>query len=236
MKMLKETLLISSVATDDEATKNCMKLFGSSKVIVVHTDPVKAKEKKMQEKILENLNRIREYIDTEMEEIVVDIYDFYKNVQIFRQLIADHGDYRIILNVTGGDKCVSDAMIYASLIVNVPDVLMVYFKRKKDTINIPVSNHFVVYPKIPVLPEKQEEFMFYLGNGDSINNMAEKLGTKKANCWNLARALSEKGLVSVDSGMVTASYPENFYSPVKESSKIENEMMEEEENGNENTG
>lgn len=212
MHTIKETTIFSSVARNDFALNQSIKLFGASKIFVIHTDPDNTNDVEMRNNITTNLERIRAYGKAIVDEIVVDIYDFYGNARIFREKYAEHAKYRIIVDITGGDKCVSDAMIYASLISPVSDITIVYFKREDDTReNEP---QYIIYPRVPELSDRQKDFMFYLGDGDVIESMATKMGTSKTNCWNHARSLSEKGLITIESGIVKPSYPSNVYAPI----------------------
>jgi CRISPR locus-related DNA-binding protein len=213
MHVVKETVILSSVARNDFALNQCVKLFGASKIFIIHTDPTKTNDAEMRKNIELNLERIRAYGKSSVDEVVIDIYDFYGNARMFREIVNAHAKYRVIIDITGGDKCVTDAMIYAAIISPTADLTIVYFKREEDTRD--GGPQYVIYPRVPDLSDRQKDFMFYLGDGDTIESMAVKMGTSKTNCWNHARSLAEKGLITIESGNVKPTYPSNIYSPLK---------------------
>nr|MDO8115101.1 hypothetical protein [Candidatus Sigynarchaeota archaeon] len=207
---LKKTLIVSSIATGDYAIRKVIQVFGGEKVIAIHTPVASIDDEQMKLSIARNVARVRQLL--EVEEMEVDLYDFYGNVRKFNRLLDSYPGYRIVCDITGGDKCVSDALLYASLLSKIEDLVILYVRRVEHS----TKSHedIIQYPRMPCLTDRQREFMESLGNGKTISEMAAVLSTSRSNTWNIANALQDLGIARIEKGTerVVPAFPGNIYS------------------------
>jgi hypothetical protein len=132
-------------------------------------------------------------------------------VQKFNHLLSSFPGYRIVCDITGGDKSVSDALLYAALLSGNKDAIIVYVKRAEHGTGD--EKDIIQFPQIPSITDRQREFMKKLGDGKGIGEMAMLLSTSRSNAWNLANALQDEGIVRIEkqSEMVLPSFPGNIY-------------------------
>ena len=207
--MEKKTVLLSSVARNDFALRKSLQLFGAMKVYVFHTPIDAIDDGQMKIDITRNIAKIREFYT--VEEIVIDMYDFYNNVKIASGIIERHPKDRLIIDVTGGDRAVAFALVYATLLANRnSDAMLVYFKRPE---HVDIDPSYIPLPHLPTLTGREMEFMERMEMETTSDNMMDALGTSKSYTWNLINSLSKKGLISVDksSGVITCKFPGNIY-------------------------
>nr|MDO8087948.1 hypothetical protein [Candidatus Sigynarchaeum springense] len=210
MQDLKKTIIVSSIATADYALRKVIQVFGGEKIIAIHTQIPSIDDEQMKLMITRNVARVRELLD--VEELEVDLYDFYGNVRKFNHLLDSFPGYRIVCDITGGDKCVSDALLYACLLARRNDVVIVYVRRVEHSSRSEAA--IIQFPPLLCLTDRQREFMERLGKGKLIGEMADALSTSRSNTWNIANALCDLGLTRIEKGTerIVPAYPGNIYS------------------------
>lgn len=205
----KKTVLLSSVARNDFALRKSLQLFGAVKVYVFRSPLDAIDDDVMRLDIKRNITKIREFYT--VEEIEVDIYAFYENVKVAKRIIQDHPDDRVVIDVTGGDRAVAFALIYATLLLDRRnEIIMVYFKRPE---HVGEDLSYVPLPHLPPLTERELEFMQKMGTEATVESIMKRIGTSKSYTWNVTNSLVKKGLIAIDksTGIVTSKFPGNVY-------------------------
>ena len=210
MQSIKKTIIISSIATGDYALRRVIKAFGAEKIIAVHGPIDEIDDEQMKLEITRNVARIRDLLD--VEELIAPLYDFYGNVCKFNLVIDSYPEHRIVCDVTGGDKSVSDALLYSCLLAKRKDVIIVYVKRSEHADGSMMD--IIQYPPLPCLTDRQRLFMELLNDGRTIGEMAAMLDTSRQNTWNFANSLQDMGIVNIEKGSERAipAFPGNIYS------------------------
>ncbi len=198
--------IISSVGRNDYAIRKVLQQFGGKKVYIVHTPVDAIDDEQMKLEITRNVSRIREFYD--VDEVTIDLYDFYGNMRKFNSLIASI-DGNIIADVTGGDPCVSQALLYSCLVSRKASIKIVYVKRPEHA----GTDAIIPYPLLPCLTERQHEFVIAMKNGATIDAMMAEMSTTRSNTWNIANSLQDIGVVKIvkENGRVIPAYPGNIY-------------------------
>ena len=166
--------------------------FGAKKVIIIYT---KDKEHYLTE---ENFKKIDEAVKKaedlcsmlgiECEKVKVNGIEFEKNVETFREIINKE-DNNIIVNLTGGRKITSFALLYASL----------YEFQKIDKIVYVHDNRIVEFPKIAHpynLTKFERKILASLNEGEkTITDLAKEFGVSLPAIIKYINALEQKRLV-----------------------------------------
>lgn len=210
MQDMKKTIIVSSIATADYALRKVIQVFGGEKIVAIHTPISSIDDEQMRLMISRNVARVRELLD--VEEMEVTLYDFYGNVRKFNRLLNSFPGYRIVCDITGGDKIVSDALLYACLLARREEVVIVYVRRVEHSSRS--EGDVIQFPPIPCLTDRQREFMERLGEGKLVGEMAAALSTSRSNTWNITNALCDLGMTRVEKGTerIVPAYPGNIYS------------------------
>ena len=207
---LQRTVIISSIAQGSHAIQRLIRSFGSEKIIVIHSPIENINDEQMKLNINRNLSTLRSIVDIDRE-IEISMYDFYNNVVMFGKLLAEFPGYRIVCDLTGGDRLVSISLLYAMLLSDNKNIIAVYVKRPEDSARD--ETDIIQIPTLPPITDRQRDFMEKLGTGSTIGEIAAALETGRSNAWNLANALQDAGLVIIGKGneSVKPSFPGNIY-------------------------
>jgi len=206
-----KNILMVSIGKTNKSLRLASHKFSHNTLYIIHTKIKNAEnDKRMQELLLQNLHNIKnEYPHAQFIEI--DLYNFYYNVSIFRSYFIKHHQQNIICDITGGDKIVTDAIIYARILENQNNkIALFYQKRHEDVDNI--DNSFILLPNLPSLTKKQKEIINILKSSTTIDELCHLMHMTKNNMWNFLTELKKKNLINIQQKkIITSSIPHNFY-------------------------
>ncbi|WP_292459477.1 CRISPR-associated CARF protein Csa3 [Methanothermococcus sp.] len=166
--------------------------FGAKKVIIIYA---KDDEKYLTEKDYETIDdavkkaeNLCKMLGLEYKKIRVNGIEFEKNVEIFREIIKKEDD-NIIVNLTGGRKITSFALLYASL----------YEFQKIDKIVYVHDKRIVEFPKIAHpynLTKFERKILASLNEGEkTITELAKEFNVSLPAIIKYINSLEQKKLV-----------------------------------------
>jgi len=219
-KFSKANVLIVSVGTKKESLHLASNYFAHEILYVIHTKISSANnDKRMQDQLLQNQQYIKSTYPS-AQFIELDLYNFFYNVSIIRSYLIKHTNDNIVCDITGGDKIVTDAILYARLLENKNEKIDVFYqKRSEDVQNN--QNQFIQLSNLPTLTKKQNKIMKFLENSKTIEEISIEMNITKNNAWNFVKELKSKNLVNVGyQNLVISKLPYNYYN----TSNIEKQM------------
>jgi CRISPR-associated protein Csa3 len=165
--------------------------FGADKVIIIYTkDNESYITKKDHNTIDDAVNKAEELcamLGIHCEKVKVNGIDFEKNVETFREIIKKENN--IIVNLTGGRKITSFALLYASLyeFQNIDKIVYVHDKR------------IVEFPKIAHpynLTKFERKILAYLNEGEkTITELSQEFNVSLPAILKYVNSLEEKKLI-----------------------------------------
>jgi CRISPR-associated protein Csa3 len=165
--------------------------FGASKMIIIYTKDDEPYISKEDHKTIDNAVKKAEelcnMLGIDCEKIRVNGMDFEKNVEIFRELIQKEDN--VIVNLTGGRKITSFALLYASLyeFQNIDKIVYVHDRR------------IIEFPKIAHpynLTKFERKILASLNEGEkTISDIAKEFGVSLPAIIKYVNYLEEKKLV-----------------------------------------
>ncbi len=166
--------------------------FGAKKVVLIYSkDDEEYTSEEDFKKIDVALNKAKELcnmLGIDCEEVEVKGMEFEKNVEIFRELIQNENN-RIIVNITGGRKITSFALLYASL----------YEFQKIDKIVYVHNKRIVEFPKIAHpynLTKFERKILSSLNEGEkTITDLAKEFNVSLPAIVKYINSLEQKKLV-----------------------------------------
>ena len=165
--------------------------FGASKVIIIYTKDDEPYITKEDHEIIDNAVKKAEelcsMLGIDCEKVRVNGIDFEKNVEIFREIIKNED--RVIVNLTGGRKITSFALLYASL----------YEFHSIDKIVYIHDRRIVEFPKIAHpynLTKFERKILASLNEGEkTISELAKEFDVSLPAIIKYVNYLEEKRLV-----------------------------------------
>jgi len=166
--------------------------FGAKKVVLIYSkDDEEYTSEEDFKKIDVALNKAKELcnmLGIDCEEVEVKGMEFEKNVEIFRELIQNENN-RIIVNITGGRKITSFALLYASL----------YEFQKIDKIVYVHNKRIFEFPKIAHpynLTKFERKILSSLNEGEkTITDLAKEFNVSLPAIVKYINSLEQKKLV-----------------------------------------
>ncbi len=166
--------------------------FGAKKVVLIYSkDDEEYTSEEDFKKIDVALNKAKELcnmLGIDCEEVEVKGMEFEKNVEIFRELMQNENN-RIIVNITGGRKITSFALLYASL----------YEFQKIDKIVYVHNKRIVEFPKIAHpynLTKFERKILSSLNEGEkTITDLAKEFNVSLPAIVKYINSLEQKKLV-----------------------------------------
>ena len=185
------TTLIINVGYHTEHIYKPISEFGASKVIIIYTKDDEPYITKEDHEIIDNAVKKAEelcsMLGIDCEKVKVNGIDFEKNVEIFREIIKNED--RVIVNLTGGRKITSFALLYASL----------YEFHSIDKIVYIHDRRIVEFPKIAHpynLTKFERKILASLNEGEkTISELAKEFDVSLPAIIKYVNYLEEKRLV-----------------------------------------
>ncbi len=166
--------------------------FGASKVIIIYTkddEPyISKKDHETIDNAVKKAEELCRMLGIGCEKVKVNGIDFEKNVEIFREIIQKEND-SVIVNLTGGRKITSFALLYASLYEfhNIDKIVYVHNKR------------IVEFPKIAHpynLTKFERKILASLNDGEkTITELAKEFNVSLPAIIKYVNHLEEKRLI-----------------------------------------
>ncbi len=165
--------------------------FGASRVIIIYTkddEPyISEKDHETIDKAVKKAEELCNMLGIDCEKVRVNGIDFEKNVEIFREIIQKENN--VIINLTGGRKITSFALLYAALyeFKNIDKIVYVHDKR------------IIEFPKIAHpynLTKFERRILASLNEGEkTITEIAKEFGVSLPAIIKYVNYLEEKKLV-----------------------------------------
>ncbi|WP_421078452.1 CRISPR-associated CARF protein Csa3 [Methanothermococcus sp. Ax23] len=166
--------------------------FGAKKVIIIYAkdneEYLTEKDHKTIDNAVKKAEDLCKMLGIECEKVKVTGIEFEKNVEIFREIIKKEDD-NIIVNLTGGRKVTSFALLYASL----------YEFQKIDKIVYVHDKRILEFPKITHpynLTKFERNILASLNEGEkTITDLAKEFNVSLPAIIKYINSLEEKKLI-----------------------------------------
>lgn len=208
-------ILFITIGRFDNSLRMDIQRFSFHKLYIIHSNHQSLNDIVMKSSLDQNLRDIKLQYPT-AEFIELFIYDFYQNVYEIRKYFKKYKNDPIICDITGGDKIISDAIIYARLIENDRENISIYYQKRDEDVKYE-QERFIQLINLPQITQKQKDFLSNIDYGDSIDKIAEIIGTTRNNVWNYVNILESMHLLyaNKETDMVSINMPYNIYKNIK---------------------
>ncbi|AEH06778.1 CRISPR-associated CARF protein Csa3 [Methanothermococcus okinawensis] len=167
--------------------------FGAKKVIIIYAkdneDYLTEEDHKIIDDAVKKAEDLCNMLGIEHEKVKVNGIEFEKNVEIFREIIKKEEDNNIIVNLTGGRKITSFALLYASL----------YEFHKINKIVYVHDKRIIEFPKIAHpynLTKFERKILASLNEGEkTITDLAKEFDVSLPAIIKYVNSLEQKKLV-----------------------------------------
>ncbi|MDF2954496.1 CRISPR-associated CARF protein Csa3 [Candidatus Alkanophaga liquidiphilum] len=159
--------------------------FGASKVVLVYSTKEEV-EGRVADALAE-ARRLFSGLGLPYEELKLEAYEFEQNVELLRKVIRR--ERQVIVNLTGGRKITSFALLYAALLEPEHVKAIVYVSEDDEIIRLPKF-----LPSVSITPSERK-VLNVLGKGKCVSEIAEKLDISLPAAIKLVGSLERKGLV-----------------------------------------
>ncbi|AEF95765.1 CRISPR-associated CARF protein Csa3 [Methanotorris igneus] len=168
--------------------------YGAKKVILVYSkdkeEYTKEEDLKKVDDALKKAKELCNMLGIECEEAKINGVEFEKNVEILRNIIKKEG--KVIVNITGGRKITSLALLYASL-YEFQKVHKIVYVHKKRIIELPKLAHPYNLTKF------ERKILVSLNEGDkTITDLAKEFNVSLPAIVKYVNSLENKGLIKTE--------------------------------------
>ncbi|MCQ6254769.1 CRISPR-associated CARF protein Csa3 [Methanocaldococcus sp.] len=169
--------------------------YGAKKVILVYSkdkeEYVKEDDLKKVDEALKKAKELCNMLGIECEEVKINGIEFEKNVEILRDIIKKE-DNKVIVNITGGRKITSLALLYASL-YEFQKVDKIVYVHKKRIIELPKIAHPYNLTKF------ERKILASLNEGEkTITELAKEFNVSLPAIIKYVNSLESKGLIKTE--------------------------------------
>lgn len=223
------SVLFVSIGRGMKSLRIATHRFAHEILYVICTNTKESHDKRMTDDLEENQRNVR-FSYPEAKFIVLSMYDFFKNVAILRSYFQKHNNMQMICDITGGDKIITLAIIYARILESENADIGIYYQKREEDITKEFLR-FIQIPNLPSLTKKQHEFMKALEDSKTIDEIMNLTNTSINNIWNYTSQLQDLQLIEVDKEkrIIISKLPFNYYavSNIEEISSITKDILSE---------